>query len=140
MTCFWMVCVIYPKVRNDQMNPKSETQTSKLDTFKLLSAGLIVLVALSGFYYFSSYLLVIRVIGLLIALGVAVGIIMTTEIGSELLGFLQDSRTELRKVVWPTRSETLQTSLAVIVMVILSGVFLWLLDMLLFWIVRILTG
>lgn len=132
--------VIYPEIRNDQMNPKSETQASKLDTFKLLSAGLIVLVALSGFYYFSSYLLVVRVIGLLIALGLAVSIVMTTEVGNGLLGFIQESRTELRKVVWPTRSETLQTSLAVIVMVIITGLFLWLLDMFLFWIVRMLTG
>ena len=122
------------------MNPKTETQVSKFDSFKLLSAGLIVLVALLGFYYFANYLLVVRVIGLLIAIGVAVSIVMTTEVGSGLLTFIQDSRTELRKVVWPTRSETLQTSLAVIVMVIITGCFLWLLDMILFWIVRILTG
>ena len=122
------------------MNPKPEIQASKFDTFKLLSAGLIVLVALLGFHYFASYLLVVRVIGLLIALGVAVSIVMTTEVGNGLLGFIQDSRTELRKVVWPSRSETLQTSLAVIVMVIITGIFLWLMDMLLFWIVRMLTG
>ena len=122
------------------MNSKTETQITKIDTYKLLSAGLIVVVALAGFYYFADYLVLVRVIGLLIAVGAAVAIVLTTELGVNLLGFVQDSRTELRKVVWPTRTETLQTSLAVIVVVIIMGIFLWLFDMLLFWIVRLLTG
>jgi preprotein translocase subunit SecE len=82
----------------------------------------------------------VRVIGLLVAAGAALAIAATTELGSNVLDFIKDSRMELRKVVWPTRTETLQTSLAVIVMVILMGVFLWLLDLLLFWLVRLLTG
>jgi len=122
------------------MNPKTETQVSRADTFKLAFAGLIVLLALAAFYYFSSYLLVVRVIGLLAAVGAAVAIVATTELGSEALAFIKDSRSELRKVVWPTRTETLQTSLAVIAMVIVMGLFLWLLDTLLFWVVRSLTG
>ena len=122
------------------MNSKTETQITKIDTYKLLSAALIVVVALAGFYYFADYLILVRVIGLLIAVGGAVAIVLTTELGANLSGFIQDSRTELRKVVWPTRTETLQTSLAVIVVVIIMGIFLWLFDMLLFWIVRLLTG
>ncbi len=122
------------------MSPKSEIQASKVDTYKLFSASLIVVVALAAFYYFADYMLFVRVIGLLAAVGAAIGIALTTELGSNLLGFVQDSRTELRKVVWPSRAETLQTSLAVILMVIVMGIFLWLLDMLLFWIVRLLTG
>jgi preprotein translocase subunit SecE len=122
------------------MNAKSETQSSRLDTFKLLSAALILGVALVAFYYFSDSSLLVRVIGLLVAVGAAVGISLTTERGATLVGFLQDARSELRKVVWPTRAETLQTSLAVILMVIVTATFLWLLDMFLFWIVKLLTG
>lgn len=122
------------------MNPKSEVHTSRLDTYKLVSAALIVLVGLVGFYFFAGHLLLIRVIGLLIAVGVAVAIIMTTELGSNLLSFFQEARVELRKVVWPTRAETLQTTLAVVLMVVVMGVFLWLFDLLLSLIVRSLTS
>jgi preprotein translocase subunit SecE len=122
------------------MNPKSEIQASKFDTLKLASAVLILLMAVAAFYYFVDYLLLVRVIVLLAAVGVAVAIALTTELGGNVLGFLKDARMELRRVVWPTRQETLQTTLAVMLMVIVMGIFLWLLDMLLFWIVRLLTG
>ena len=119
---------------------KPEIQLSKFDTFKLLSAGLIVIAALAAFYYFINTLLVIRVTGLLAAVALAVVIALKTELGGSALEFIKDSRMELRKVVWPTRAETLQTSLAVILMVVVMGVLLWLLDVLLFWVVRLLTG
>ncbi len=122
------------------MNSKSETQASRLDTIKLTSAVLVLMIAVAAFYYFSDTILLLRVIGLLIAVGAAATIVYSTELGRNLWDFVQDSRTELRKVVWPTRQETLQTSLAVLLMVIVVGIFLWLLDMFLFWIVRLLTG
>ena len=50
------------------------------------------------------------------------------------------ANTEVRRVVWPSRTETLQTTLAVLVVVLLVGIFLWLLDMLLLWAVQLLTG
>jgi preprotein translocase subunit SecE len=122
------------------MNPKPDTQASKTDFFKLVSAASVVLIALVGFYYFSDHLLLVRIIGLLIAVGVAGATILTTGMGTNFLDFVKESRMELRKVVWPTRAETLQTSLAVIVMVVVMGIFLWLLDILLFWVVRLFTG
>ncbi|MGF1527663.1 MAG: preprotein translocase subunit SecE [Candidatus Competibacterales bacterium] len=121
------------------MDLKSVAQP-KQDTFKLASAATLLIVAIGAFYYFADALLLVRVIGLLAAVGVAVWIVSMTELGHQLSGFVRDSQIELRKVVWPTRQETLQTSLAVIIMVLIMGVFLWLLDMLLFWIVRQLTG
>jgi preprotein translocase subunit SecE len=122
------------------MNLKPETQLNKFDTFKLLSAVLIVMASLVAFYYFANTLLVIRVLGLLVSVALAVFILLKTELGGNALEFIKDSRLELRKVVWPTRAETLQTSLAVIVMVVVMGIFLWLFDVLLFWVVRLLTG
>ncbi|MCP5425954.1 MAG: preprotein translocase subunit SecE [Gammaproteobacteria bacterium] len=122
------------------MNLKSEPQVSRNELVKLISAGVLVLLGLSGFYYFADYLLVGRILGLLLAVGVAGFIVITTEPGAQLVGFFKEVRMELRKVVWPTRTETLQTSLAVIVMVVVMGIFLWLLDILLFWMVRLLTG
>lgn len=119
----------------------AETQSSNvLDTAKLLLALVLVVAAVAAFYYWSDYSQLARVIGLLAAVGIAAGIAVTTEVGAGFVGFTRDSRTELRKVVWPSRQETLQTTLAVVLMVIVMAIFLWLLDMLLFWIVRTLTG
>lgn len=122
------------------MSSKPDTQHSKVDTIKLASAAALLAVAIAAFYYFSNYLTLVRVIGLLAAAGAAVAIVATTDLGSRLFGFIQDSRVELRKVVWPSRAETLQVSLTVVILVLLVGVFLWLVDMFLFWVVRSLTG
>jgi preprotein translocase subunit SecE len=72
--------------------------------------------------------------------GVAVAIVATTMLGQNLIGFAKDSRMEVRKVVWPTRQETVQTTLMVIVAVILIGIFLWLIDMVLAEAIQMLTG
>jgi len=77
---------------------------------------------------------------LLAAAGAAVAIALKTERGAETLEFMQGARTELRKVVWPTRAETTQTTLIVIAMVVIMGLLLWLLDVLLLWLVRLITG
>ena len=124
------------------MNPtKPETQTlNRADTLKLAGAGALILIALAAFYVFANHSLLVRVIGLLVAAGAAVAIALKTELGAETLEFLQGSRSELRKVVWPTRAETTQTTLIVIAMVVVMGVLLWLLDVLLFWLVRVITG
>jgi preprotein translocase subunit SecE len=125
------------------MTPKSETQASqasRLDTFKLTGAITLVLAAVVAFHYFADHSQLLRVLGLLAAAAGAVAIAATTELGATVWEFSKDARMELRKVVWPTRQETLQTSLAVILMVVVMGVLLWLLDILLLWIVRLLTG
>lgn len=114
--------------------------SNRADLAKLVAAGAIVLSALIAFYLFANHSLLVRVIGLLAAAGVAVAIALKTELGAEILEFVQGSRLELRKVVWPTRAETTQTTLIVIAMVVIMGVLLWLLDVLLFWLVRLVTG
>ncbi|MCB1921060.1 MAG: preprotein translocase subunit SecE [Candidatus Competibacteraceae bacterium] len=121
---------------------KSETQTlSRPDALKLAAAGALILIALVAFYLFANQLiLVVRVMGLLIAVGAAVAIALKTEPGAETLEFIRGARSELRKVVWPTRAETTQTTLIVLAMVILMGILLWLFDMLLLWLVRLITG
>ncbi len=119
--------------------PEPQAQ-NRADTFKLLAAGAIVLTALVAFYAFANHSLLVRVIGLLAAAGAAATIALKTERGAETLEFIQGARTELRKVVWPTRAETTQTTLIVIAMVVIMGLMLWLFDILLFWLVRLVTG
>lgn len=122
------------------MSSQSETVTSRLDAAKLFAAIALVIIAVFAFYYFADTSQLVRVVGLLVAVVAAIALAATTAIGSDFFGFLQESRNELRRVVWPSRQETLQVSLAVILMVAVMSIFLWLLDMFLFWLVRLLTS
>ena len=78
-----------------------------------------------------------RVIGLLVLSAVALFVAVQTEKGRTSWNFVRESHTEVRKVVWPTRKETTQTTLIVIAMVGLVAVILWLLDGLLAWLVKL---
>jgi preprotein translocase subunit SecE len=123
------------------MVAKTETEVSnKLDTFKLVIAVAILLAGIGGFYYYADVSLLYRVLGLVALAIVAVGIALTTGTGQAIVSFGRESRAEVRKVVWPTRQETLQTTLMVVVAVIILGIFLWLIDMMLLSGVQVLTG
>jgi preprotein translocase subunit SecE len=122
------------------MNAKAEAGATGLDTAKLAAAAAVIVVGLWGFYFFASYSLLLRVIALLVLSGAAVAIALTSLPGKQLWRFAVDARMEVRKVVWPTRQETVQTTLIVIVMVLILGILLWLFDMVLMSILRFLTG
>jgi preprotein translocase subunit SecE len=123
------------------MVAKTETEVpNRMDTLKLGIAVLILLGGIAGFYYFEAEAVLYRVLGLLALVLVAVGVVYTTRLGQSIVGFGREARAEVRKVVWPTRQETVQTTMMVIVAVILIGIFLWLVDMTLLWAVQLLTG
>ncbi len=113
------------------MATNSETQGSIFDTIKLLLALVVLIAGIVGFYYYIEQPLLYRVLGILAAVGVAVGISATTFKGKSLLSFLGMSRSEVRKMVWPTRAETMQTTLMVFILVVILAIFLWFVDMLL---------
>lgn len=123
-----------------QMATKTETQASGLDTAKLAVAALLVAGGVIAFYWYEDQSTLYRVLGLVAIVIVAVGIALTTTRGRETVGFLQESRTEVRKMVWPSRTETMQTTLVVFLVVIIVGIFLWLLDMLLGWMIQFIIG
>jgi len=112
---------------------KTEQSTSAIDTFKLLTAVLVLIAGVVGFYYFEDESQLLRVLGMLAVAVVAFLIAATSDPGRRGLGFVKDARVEVRKVVWPTRQETLQTTIAVLFMVILVAIMLWLFDMFLGW-------
>ncbi|HBH11346.1 MAG: preprotein translocase subunit SecE [Legionellales bacterium] len=122
------------------MNSEIEAGSQKLDTFKLGLALLIIVAGLVCFYLFDDYSLLFRVIGLLVGVGISVAIALQTVKGKEIWGYFRDAQIEVRKVVWPTRQETIQTTLIVIVMVILVAIILWLLDMFLGWSIGLIMG
>jgi preprotein translocase subunit SecE len=79
-------------------------------------------------------------LGLLAVIGVAVAIALQSEVGRSSWSFFKEARTEVRKVVWPTRKEASQTTLLIFIGVVIVGLFLWGVDTLLLWGVQVLTG
>jgi preprotein translocase subunit SecE len=122
------------------MSSNTDTANEKMDTLKLAIALTLCVAAVIGFYIFAEQSLLYRLIGLLAVAGVAVAIAMQTQKGRNTWAFFQATQIEVRKVVWPTRQETVQTTLLVIFMVILVAIILWLLDMFLGWSIRSLMG
>ena len=122
------------------MSTNAETGSSALDTVKIaLSAGLLI-GGIYGYYWYEQQSLLLSVSVVLVAAAAAIGLFMVTERGRTLWKFIQGSRVEIRKVVWPTRQETLQTALTVMVFALILGLFFWGLDFFLLWITRLLTG
>lgn len=118
------------------MVAKTEEKGSGLDTVKLLIALAMLVAGIFGFYYFEDQSQLVRVLGILAVVALSVLMASTTRIGKSGISFMKDSRTEVRKVVWPTRQETVQTTIAVLVMVLIVAIMLWLIDMFLGWGVR----
>lgn len=123
------------------MKTQAEAPTAPFDVVKQVFSVVFVVAALAAFYYFSEAIpLVYRVVGLLIVVLAVVGLMLTTSIGKSVWLFILEAKQEVRKVVWPTREETMRTTLLVFAMVTIVGLILWFLDMFLFWGVRLLTG
>jgi preprotein translocase subunit SecE len=122
------------------MNTQAEAPAAVLDIVKQVFSVVFVVAGLSAFYYFSDIPLLYRVLGLLVIVLIVMGMMLTTNIGRNVWDFILESKLEVRKVVWPSRDETTRTTLLVFAMVFIVGLILWLLDMFLFWGVRLLTG
>jgi preprotein translocase subunit SecE len=123
------------------MEPQTEvTQTPRYDGPLLALAALLLVGALGSFYYFSDVNALIRTLGLLVATGVALALAYRTELGRSVWSYITGARTELRKVVWPSRQESVQATLMIAVVVLITALLLWGLDSLLLWGVKLLTG
>jgi preprotein translocase subunit SecE len=118
----------------------TEVQASGLDTAKLAAAVLLLVGGVVAFYMLSDQHLWIRVLTVLALAGIAVLMASQTKIGRSIISFFGETRTEVRKVVWPTRQETVQTTFAVMFVVVVMGLLLWGLDAILFGAIRLLTG
>jgi len=122
------------------METKVEEAPTVVDTAKLALAIVVVLAGLAGYYYFADSSALLRALGVLLTLGVAAAVALTSLQGRTLWKFIQGARVELNKVVWPTREETIQTTLVVLVVALFGGVFFWLLDLFLLWVTTRITG
>jgi len=109
------------------------------DNIKMAIALIIMVVAIALFYNYAEYSTLLRVLGLLFAGGVSLFIASKTTVVSTALSYIGETQVEVRKVVWPTRQETVQTTMLVMLMVIVAALMLWAVDSALGWAVRALT-
>ena len=122
------------------MNAKAEAKDSRFDALKWLVVAALVVAGVVGNQYFSAEPLLYRVLALL-ALAVVVGFIaLQTAKGQAFFALAKEARIEIRKVVWPTRQETTQTTLIVVAVVLVMSLVLWGLDSLLGWLVSLIVG
>ena len=124
------------------MSTQTETSESGvLDILKLLIAAGALVGGLYGYYYYENDIaLPLRVLMVLGGTAAGIAVAMTSVQGQRLWHFIQGSRVEIRKVVWPTRTETTQTAIAVFVFTLIMALFFWALDSGLLWLTRRLIG
>ncbi len=116
------------------------SESGILDIIKLLFAAGVLVGGLYSYYYFLEVALPLRVLMVLGGLAAGITVAMTSTQGQRLWAFIQGARIEIRKVVWPTKQETTQTSIAVFVFTLIMALFFWGLDSFLLWLTRTLVG
>ena len=117
-----------------------QQQSSFLDKVKVLGSVLVLLAGIVSYYYLIQVSILFRVLIVLASVVVSLVIFFQTEKGQTLWEFFQGSRIEIKKVVWPTKQETFQTTLTVFIFVLIMGIFFWLLDFLLLFLTTAITS
>ncbi len=110
------------------------------DKIKLLVAFLLLVAGIVGFYYLHESAAVLQLASVLVGVLLAAGVAYTSEPGKRVFEFGKDSVAEAKRVVWPTRKETMQTTGVVILFAVVMALFLWAVDASLLLIVNKLMG
>jgi preprotein translocase subunit SecE len=121
----------------DELKVKNASGT---DVFRLVVGVLLVLAGIVAFYWQDTAPAWQRWGAVVLGLVLGIGIVATSAYGKTVIQFVLDSRVELRKIVWPERRETGMTTVVVFAFVIVGGVFFWVIDFILAWATRHLTG
>jgi preprotein translocase subunit SecE len=117
-----------------------DSQKSKLDVLLWGVALTLAVCGIGGNYYFSFQSLLLRVVALIIIGMVICAVLYKTTIGKKAWDAWNEAITEVRRVIWPTKKETTQMTLAVLAMVFIMGLFLWSIDALLIRLVEWVLG
>lgn len=99
-----------------------------IDKIKLVLSALLLAAGIAGFYLLADKALVLRILAVLAGFVAAVAVLWTTVQGQTSLRFIGESIAEAKKVVWPTRKETIQTTVAVFLLVLVMAAFLAMVD------------
>lgn len=99
-----------------------------INKIKLLVALLLLVAGIAGFYLLADKPTIVRILVVLAGLAASIGVLWTTPTGERSISFVGEAAAEARKVVWPTRKETIQTTLVVFVLVVIMAAFLAVID------------
>ncbi|WP_025621226.1 preprotein translocase subunit SecE, partial [Vibrio parahaemolyticus] len=110
------------------------------DTLKGVAAFVLAAAAVVGNYLYGEMSVVVRAAGVVVLIAAALGVAATTTKGKAAISFAKESRMEVRKVVWPTRQETMQTTLIVLAVSIVMALVLWGIDGIMVRLVALATG
>ena len=111
-----------------------------LDWLRWVAIVVLVSAGIVGNWYYQDQSLLLRVLALVVMSGTAFFVVTKTQKGAAACGLMKDARAEIRRVVWPTREEVTQTTMIVLVLVLVFALILWLLDSGLSWIVSSVIG
>jgi preprotein translocase subunit SecE len=111
-----------------------------VDKIKIAAALMLVAAGVAGFYFLDQSPMILRVTSVLAGLAAAAVTLWTSDTGKQFYAFAQESTAETKKVVWPTRKETLQTTGIVFAFMVVMAMFLWAVDAGLLWVVKQLLG
>lgn len=111
-----------------------------LNKIKLVLALLLLSAGVAGFYVLAEHAMILRVLAVLAGTAAAIVVLWTTPEGQTALAYARESAAETRRVVWPSRKETIQTTLFVFALVVVVAIFLWIVDLGFFWAVEKLLG
>jgi preprotein translocase subunit SecE len=121
------------------MNGKAQVE-GRFDGLRWLLVALLIVVGVAGNIYFAEHSLLYRVLALVVLAIIAGLVAVQTSQGAAFWKLAREARTEIRKVVWPTRQEATHTTLIVVVFVLVSALILWGLDTLLGWLASLIIG
>ncbi|WP_127560793.1 preprotein translocase subunit SecE [Saccharospirillum alexandrii] len=113
------------------MNAQVESNNTALDWIKWIVVAALMIAVIGGNFYFGDQSMLVRALAVVFVSLIAVGIALTTARGKYINRLRKEAWVEVRKVVWPTRQETTQTSLVVIGVVLVVALILWGVDSLL---------
>lgn len=109
-------------------NTEAQVGGRGLEALKWLAVVFLLIVAISGNYYYRAYSLPLRALAVVVIIATAGVIALLTIKGKATVTFAREARAEVRKVIWPTRQETLHTTLIVAVVTAVMSLILWGLD------------
>lgn len=130
------------------MSSETKATNTSLDFIKWLLAGVVFAAAVVGNVYYDELAalvnippsLIVQVLGVAALMAISGFLALSTTRGQAFKVLLKEANVERRKVVWPTRQETIQTTLIVVVVVFITGLILWAIDSVLGWLTRLLIG
>jgi preprotein translocase subunit SecE len=111
-----------------------------IDKLRLLLAIALIAAGIAGFYILGDKPAVVRALSIMGGLVLAVAVMWNTPLGQDAFAFIKEAIAEARRVVWPSRKETMQITGMVVLLVVVMAIFMWIVDISLLWLVRIVMG